>query len=179
MGRAQVVTLIGLPLAACTLVTDVTLLIWRYASGIPPLRRELLGYGLTALLSAAVLWIALRAWHRTRGASGSSTSPRITRRIPLLVAIGVAAGLFVGNAWGNDAVNLDRRVLTSMCEELLPAGPHGDPAPAALALCIEVALGCREAGSARDSKSRLQVSGDPWSGGAWFACVKSRLAPVP
>jgi hypothetical protein len=40
MARAQVVTLIGIPLAACTLVTDVALLVWRYASGIPPLRRE-------------------------------------------------------------------------------------------------------------------------------------------
>ena len=178
MVRAQLVTLIGIPLAACTLVTDVALLIWRYAGGIPPLRRDLLGHGLMALLSVAVMWIALRAWHRTRGAAGSSTSPRITRRIPLLVSVGVAAGLFVGNAWGHDAVNLDRRVLTGMCEELLPAGPHGDPAPAALASCIEVAIGCREPGAAADGESRTQVPGDPSSRGAWFACVKRQLAPV-
>jgi hypothetical protein len=124
------------------------------------------------------MWIALRAWRRTRVAGGSSTSPRITRGIPLLVTIGVAGGLFVGNAWGHDAVNLDRRVLTDMCDELLPAGPHGDPAPAALASCIDVAIGCREAGAAPDSESRVQVPGDPWSGGAWFACVKSRLPPM-
>jgi hypothetical protein len=39
--RAQIATVIGLPLAAAALVTDVFLLIWRYAGGIPPLRDEL------------------------------------------------------------------------------------------------------------------------------------------
>ena len=179
MVRAQLVTIIGIPLAACTLVTDVALLGWRYAGGIPPLRRELLGHALAALLSGAVMWIALRAWRRTRGMGGGSTSPRVTRLTPWLVAIGVAAGVFVGNAWGHDAVNLDRRVLTDMCGQLLPAGPHGDPAPAALASCIEVAIGCREAGAAADGDSRAEVPGDPWSGGAWFACVRKRLPAVP
>ncbi|HZJ62289.1 MAG TPA: hypothetical protein VFD36_02100 [Kofleriaceae bacterium] len=177
--RAQIATVIGLPLAAAALVTDVFLLIWRYAGGIPPLRDELPGHGLVALLSAAVLFVALRSWRRTRRGGQSSISPRLTRLIPLLVGIGVAGGLFVGNAWGHDAVDLDRRVVTDMCEQLLPAGPHGDPAPAALASCIDVAIGCREAGAAADRESRLREPGDPWSGGAWFACVKSRLPPVP
>src|SRR5262245_21342738 len=83
--RAQLATVIGLPLAACVLVTDVVLVLWRYASGIPPLRRELPAHGLVALLSVAVLWVALRAWRRARGGSGSSMSPRLTRLIPLLV----------------------------------------------------------------------------------------------
>jgi len=175
--RAQLVTLIGLPLAACVLVTDVLLVVWRFAGGIPPSRRELLGHALAVLLSAAVLWIALRAWRRTRAASRSSISPRITRGIPLLVAIGVAGGLFVGNAWGHDLVDLDRRVLTDMCDQLLPAGLHGEPAPAALASCLDVAIACRDAGAADDADSR-NAPGDPWPRGAWLTCVKTRLPPM-
>jgi hypothetical protein len=174
--RAQLVTLIGIPLAACTLVTDVVLLIWHYAGGIPPLRRELPGHLLAALLSIAVLSIALRAWHRLRSAASSSISPRVTRLIPVLLAVGIAGGLFVGNAWGHDAVDLERQVLAAMCSELLPAGPHGDPAPAALASCIDVALVCRDAGAVSDGASPLQPPGDQPSRNDWSTCIKNRLA---
>lgn len=177
--RAQAGTLIGIPVATCALVTDVALLIWRYASGIPPLRHDLLGHGALAVMSIAVLWIALRAWRRARGPGGSSISPRITRLVPLLVAIGGAGGLFVGNAWGHDAVGLDRAGSTAICEQLLPAGPHGDPAPAALASCIDVALGCRETAAAVERASQSHVTGNVGSGGAWFACVKSRVRTAP
>lgn len=178
MVRAKIATLIGLPLAACTLVSDACFLIWRYASGIPLLRRELLGHGLATLLSVAVVGIALRAWRRTRHLAGQSISPRITRRIPWLLAIGLAAGLLVGNAWAYGVVDLDRRLLTARCEELLPAGPHGDPVPAALAACIDAGIGCREAAAAELRESGAPAPDDPWSGDAWLACLKSRLPSV-